>query len=132
MRENMTSGPYRTQWSTRRGLKWATLPIGFASGKASEDDFATVDGVADLGWGAVPLPWERQLTGRIDHHVVSSRALVGNPLGDPRDRPLGGVVPPGYDVDSARSYPSVYVLQGYAGHLSMWANRSAFRLSFTE
>src|ERR1700722_14165262 len=95
-------------------------------------DFATVDGVADLGWRAVPLPWERQLTGRIDHHVVSSRALVGNPLGDPSDRPLWVYVPPGYDVDSARSYPSVYVLQGYAGHLSMWANRSAFRLPFTE
>jgi len=80
----------------------------------------------------MPLPWERQLAGRIDRHVVTSRALVGNPLGDPSDRPLWVYVPPGYDDDSARSYPSVYVLQGYTGHLSMWANRSAYRLPFTE
>ena len=80
----------------------------------------------------MPLPWERQPAGRIDHHVVSSRALVGNPLGDPSDRPLWVYVPPGYDDDSAKSYPSVYVLQGYTGYLNMWANRSAYRLPFTE
>src|SRR5579871_6815943 len=80
----------------------------------------------------MPLPWERQLAGRIDHHVVTSRALRGNPLGDPSDRPLWVYVPPGYDDDSTRSYPSVYVLQGYTGHLNMWLNRSAYRLPFTE
>jgi len=80
----------------------------------------------------MPVPWERQLAGRIDHHVVTSSALADNPLGDPSDRPLWVYVPPGYDDDSARSYPSVYVLQGYTGYLSMWANRSAYRLSFTE
>jgi len=80
----------------------------------------------------VPLPWERDLAGRIDHHVVSSQELLGNPLGDPSDRPLWVYVPPGYDDDSERSYPSVYVLQGYAGHLGMWPNRTPYRLPFTE
>ncbi len=80
----------------------------------------------------MPLPWERELAGRIDHHVVNSPALAGNPLGDPSDRPLWVYVPPGYDDDPAMSYPSVYVLQGYTGNLSMWANRSAYRLPFTE
>ena len=41
-------------------------------------------------------------------------------------------MPPGYDDDPGRRYPSVYVLQGYTGHVAMWANRSAFRLPFPE
>jgi len=41
-------------------------------------------------------------------------------------------VPPGYDDDLDRRYPSVYVLQGYSGNLAMWDNRSAFRLTFPE
>src|SRR5487761_317081 len=37
---------------------------------------------------AIVHPWEHELAGRIDHHVISSAVLVGNPLGDPADRPL--------------------------------------------
>ena len=77
-------------------------------------------------------PWEHELAGRIDHHVISSAVLVGNPLGDPADRPLWVYVPPGYDDDPARRYPSVYVLQGYGGQVSLWANRTAFRLPFPD
>jgi hypothetical protein len=40
-------------------------------------------------------------------------------------------VPPGYDDASAR-YPAVYVIQGYTGHVAMWANRSPFRQPFPE
>jgi hypothetical protein len=40
-------------------------------------------------------------------------------------------VPPGYD-DSAERYPAVYVIQGYTGHLAMWANRTPFRQPFPE
>ena len=40
-------------------------------------------------------------------------------------------VPPGYD-DGAERYPVVYVIQGYTGHLSMWANRTPFRQPFVE
>ena len=81
---------------------------------------------------AVPLPWGKELAGRIDRHVVDSSLLAGNPLGDPAQRPLWVYVPPGYDDEPARRYPSVYVLQGYTGHLAMWGNRSAFRLTFPE
>jgi S-formylglutathione hydrolase FrmB len=80
----------------------------------------------------MPLPWERELAGRIDHLTVSSAALTDNPLGDPTDRPLWVYVPPGYDDDPGRRYPSVYVLQGYAGQVNMWANRSAYRTPFPE
>jgi hypothetical protein len=78
------------------------------------------------------MPWQKELVGRIDRHVLSSRALADNPLGDPADRPLWVYVPPGYDDDPGRRYPSVYVLQGYTGQVSMWSNRSAYRLPFPE
>jgi hypothetical protein len=80
----------------------------------------------------VPLPWDKELAGRIDRHVVDSVLLRDNPLGDPTQRPLWVYVPPGYDDRPSRRYPSLYVLQGYTGHLTMWANRSAFRLPFPE
>ncbi len=78
------------------------------------------------------LPYARDLSGRIDEHVVDSELLRGNPLGDPAARPLWVYVPPGYDDEPARRYPSVYVLQGYTGMLPMWRNRSPFRLPFPE
>jgi Putative esterase len=73
--------------------------------------------------------WQQHFAGRVTEHVLESRALAGNPLGDPTARPLWVYVPPGYD-DSDERYPSVYVIQGYTGQASMWWNRSAFRESF--
>lgn len=80
----------------------------------------------------VRLLMDSPLAGRLDQHVVSSQALVGNHLGDPSDRPLWVYVPPGYDDDPGRRYPSVYVIQGYTGQVVMWANRSAFKATFPE
>ena len=77
------------------------------------------------------LPWEAELAGRIDRHTVNSVLLRDNPLGDPAQRPLWVYVPPGYDDSDAR-YPTVYVLQGYTGHVAMWANRMPFRQPFLE
>jgi S-formylglutathione hydrolase FrmB len=39
---------------------------------------------------------------------------------------------PGYDAALASRYPSVYVIQGYTGQVTMWRNRTAFRQPFTE
>ncbi|HZQ58121.1 MAG TPA: alpha/beta hydrolase-fold protein [Acidimicrobiales bacterium] len=78
------------------------------------------------------MPWPGRLEGRIDEHVVVSRALEGNRLGDPSERPLWVYVPPGYDASAARRYPVVYVLQGYTGQLSMWGNSIPFRRPFPE
>jgi S-formylglutathione hydrolase FrmB len=80
----------------------------------------------------MPLPWKADLAGRIDEHVIDSALLRANPLGDPHERPLWVYTPPGYDAEADRKYPSVYVLQGYTGHLAMWNNRSAFRQPFPE
>ena len=80
----------------------------------------------------MPLPWSAELSGRLDRHVVSFSTLHGNPLGDPAERPLTVYVPPGYDDEPGRRYPSIYVLQGYTGHVAMWDNRTAYRLTFPE
>jgi S-formylglutathione hydrolase FrmB len=71
-------------------------------------------------------PWSYDTVGRFDEHVFSSQALRGNPLGDPAERPLWVYVPPGYDDEPERRYPSVYVVQGYTGQLDMWRNRIPF------
>ncbi len=71
-------------------------------------------------------PWSHPAAGRFDEHVVESEALRGNPLGDPHERPLWVYVPPGYDDEPDRRYPSVYVIQGYTGQLDMWRNRQPF------
>ena len=78
------------------------------------------------------LPWSADLAGRIDEHTITSELLRGNPLGDPNERPLLVYVPPGYDSDQERRYPTVYVIQGYTGHVAMWRNRSPYRQPFTE
>ncbi|WP_228011037.1 hypothetical protein [Nonomuraea phyllanthi] len=61
------------------------------------------------------LPWSADLAGRPDHHVMDSHALRGTPLDD--------------DI---RRYPTVYVMQGYTSHITMWNNRTAFRRPFPE
>jgi hypothetical protein len=78
------------------------------------------------------LPWSAPLAGRIDELVIDSTALRGNPLGDPHERPLWVYVPPGYDDEPDRRYPSVYMIQGYTGNVSMWRNRSPYRQPFVE
>src|ERR1700677_1434514 len=78
------------------------------------------------------LPWDVELAGRLDRRAITSELLVGNPLGDPHERPIWVYVPPGYDDRPDIRYPAVYVLQGYAGHVSMWANRTPFRQPFIE
>jgi S-formylglutathione hydrolase FrmB len=78
------------------------------------------------------LPWAADLVGRIERHTIDSTLLRGNPLDDPHVRPLWVYVPPGYDDEPGRRYPSIYVIQGYSGHLGTWSNRTPFRQPFPE
>src|SRR5918911_2029794 len=78
------------------------------------------------------LPWSTDIRGRFDEHVVESELLRRNPLGDPHVRPLRVYVPPGYDDEPERRYPSIYLLQGLTGQLDMWWNRVSFRRTFPE
>jgi enterochelin esterase-like enzyme len=73
------------------------------------------------------LPWSSPLAGRIEHDVIHSDLLRGNPLGDPHERPLWVYTPPSY-----AGGPVVFVLQGFTGRLDMWLNRAAFRPTFLE
>ena len=78
------------------------------------------------------LPWSATFAGRIDELELTSELLRPNPLGDPHVRPLWVYLPPGYDGRASRRYPSVYVLQGFTGQVTMWRNRTAYRQPFPE
>ena len=75
--------------------------------------------------------WTTELAGALHHDTIDSRALRGNPLGDPHVRPLWVYTPPGYDRGDRR-YPAIYVIQGYSGQVTMWSNRTPFRQPFIE
>ncbi len=78
------------------------------------------------------LPWSIEFRGRFDEVVFESEVLKGNRLGDPNMRPLWVYLPPGYEDDETRRYPTVYMIQGLTGQLDMWRNRSAFRKTYPE
>jgi S-formylglutathione hydrolase FrmB len=78
------------------------------------------------------LPWSIEFKGRFEEHWFESEVLRGNPLGDPSRRPLWVYLPPGYDDEPDRRYPSIYMIQGLTGQLDMWRNRPAFRRNFVE
>jgi hypothetical protein len=77
-------------------------------------------------------PWHVEPKGRFERLTVASRALEGNPLGDPHERPLWVYLPPGVGDDPARRYPSIYLIQGFTGQVDMWWNRTALRPNVPE
>jgi len=78
-------------------------------------------------------PWYAiELSGRIDELTIASDLLRDNPLGDPYERPLFVYTPPGYDDEPDRRYPTVFVIMGYTGFVTMWQYRRAFRSTFPE
>ncbi|HET9094831.1 MAG TPA: alpha/beta hydrolase-fold protein [Solirubrobacteraceae bacterium] len=76
-------------------------------------------------------PWRRPLAGRFEELTVASEVLVGNPLGDPVERPLQVYSSPGV-VAGADGVTSVYVLQGFGGQLDGWLARKPFEPLFME
>ena len=77
-------------------------------------------------------PWSVELRGRYEELIFESNVLKGNPLGDPYQRPLWVYLPPGYDEEPGRHYPTLYQIQGLTGQLDMWRNRAPFRKNFPE
>jgi hypothetical protein len=77
-------------------------------------------------------PWAADIRGRFEEHQLESEALRGNALGDPSQRPLWVYLPPGYDDERERRYPSLYVIQGMTGQIDMWRNRFPFRPTVLE
>jgi S-formylglutathione hydrolase FrmB len=78
------------------------------------------------------LPWSADLAGRIHHRTIDSTVLRDNPLGDPHERPLLVHVPPGYDDEPGRRYPTIFWLPGYTGHIGTAFNRLPFRQAYPE
>ena len=77
-------------------------------------------------------PWTVKLAGRFDEVVFESELLKSNPLGDPAQRPLWIYLPPDYDAEPTKRYPTIYMIQGFTGQLDMWHNRVPFRKNFPE
>jgi enterochelin esterase family protein len=63
---------------------------------------------------------------------VESRALVGNPLGDPTTRRIVVWLPPSYARESARRYPVIHWLSGYAGTGEMLFSGNAWQPGLGE
>jgi S-formylglutathione hydrolase FrmB len=95
-------------------------------------DRALPRALAEVETKKLSRPWGPELAGRFEEHAYESDTLRDNPLGDPHVRPLWVYVPPGYDEETERRYPSIYVIQGLTGQVDMWRNRSAFRWNFPE
>jgi len=55
-------------------------------------------------------------------HRLTSRVLVGNPLGDPIERDLFVYVPPDYDANASRRWPTLLAIVGYTGTGGMLFN----------
>jgi putative esterase len=77
-------------------------------------------------------PWSRTMVGHFDALEIESAVLRDNPLGDPHVRPLWVYVPPAYDAEPDRRFPSIYLIQGMTGQVDMWWNRTAFRPTTPE
>src|SRR5690349_9748437 len=77
-------------------------------------------------------PWSVDYRGRYEEVTFESEVLKGNPLGDPSRRPLWVYLPPGYEQEPTRRYPSIYLIQGLTGQLDMWRNRTPLRKNFPE
>jgi S-formylglutathione hydrolase FrmB len=77
-------------------------------------------------------PWSRDYAGRFDELEIESELLRDNPLGDPHVRPLWVYLPPGYDAEPERRFPTIYLIQGMTGQIDMWRNRSAYRPNMLE
>src|SRR5260370_12237205 len=78
------------------------------------------------------LPWSTTTHGRFEESVFESTVLKGNPLGDPFQRPLWVYLPPGYDDEPGKRYPTIYQIQGFTGQIDMWRNRAPLRKNFPE
>lgn len=77
-------------------------------------------------------PWEPEYAGRLEMRTIESAALLNNPLGDSPTRPIWVYLPPGYDDDPERRFPTIYLLQGYANAIAKWGHRPAFGRTVPE
>lgn len=73
-----------------------------------------------------------RLGGRVDTPYLVSQVLQNNLPGDPVERMLPVYLPLGYDDDSSRRYPVIYVLAGHGGSGPLMLAPVAWGESFPE
>ncbi|MGI9056572.1 MAG: alpha/beta hydrolase [Pyrinomonadaceae bacterium] len=73
-----------------------------------------------------------QTQGTVQILKHESEILKNNPLGDKYIRDLYVYLPPDYEADSDKNYPTVYHLIGFTGRGKMFMNESAFAPNFAE
>lgn len=73
-----------------------------------------------------------RLAGRVETPYLTSRVLQGNLPGDPVERMLPVYLPPGYDENSTRRYPVIWVLAGHGGSGPLMLAPTAWGESFPE
>ncbi|MBL7996030.1 esterase [bacterium] len=64
--------------------------------------------------------------------TFESEILKNNPLGDPFVRKLAVYLPPGYQEDSSRRYPVIYLLSGFMGFGTMFLSPQAWGYAIDE
>ncbi|HZH34773.1 MAG TPA: alpha/beta hydrolase-fold protein [Pyrinomonadaceae bacterium] len=75
---------------------------------------------------------EKQKQGTVKILQHESEVLRNNPLGDKHIREVIVYLPPGYEENSEKRYPSVYVLTGFTGRGRMLLNDNSFAPNFAE
>ena len=78
------------------------------------------------------LPWSADLAGRIDEQVITANCCAATRSATRTSGRCSSTCRRATTTSPDRRYPSVYVIQGYTGHVAMWRNRSAFRQPFPE
>jgi enterochelin esterase family protein len=63
---------------------------------------------------------------------IKSEALKNNPLGDPHVRKLAIYLPPGYESEKRKRFPTIYVLSSFMGKGTMLLSPQAWGYSIDE
>jgi len=75
---------------------------------------------------------EKQTQGTVKVLRHESRILKGNPLGDKHVRDLYVYLPPNYEAEKDKYFPTVYCLTGFTGRGKMFLNDNAFTPNLAE
>ena len=62
----------------------------------------------------------RAVAGLLDDLQIPAPSLAGNPLGDPTTQHVFVYQPPRYEQETAKRYPTLYLLHGYSGRPEEW------------